>query len=98
MKPLDPLLQRLLNAAAQARQDTAEPLPFSVETRVLARWRRLETETEDDFMLLVRLFRRAMALAVLIMTLSGIWSYFQNKGDASTIALSSYAIKMQLPP
>jgi hypothetical protein len=96
MNPLDHSFQKLLNAAAKERKKIAEPLPFAVEARALAQWR--ATETEDDFAILVRLFRRAVIFAMAIMALSGTWNYFETKSEAGTMALASYAIKMQLPP
>jgi len=95
MNPLDHSLKRLLNATARARTGKVEPPPSSTEARVLAQWRNVEAE--DDFALVVRLFRRAIVFAVLIMSLSGLWNYFETR-SASTIALTSYAIRMQLPP
>ena len=96
MNPPDHSFEKLLNAAAKARKEITEPLSFSMETRVLAQWR--ATEAEDDFAILARLFRRAVIFAMAIMALSGTWNYFQNKSEAGTSALASYAIKMQLPP
>jgi hypothetical protein len=96
MNPLDHSFEKLLKAAAKERKEISEPLPFAVEARALAQWR--ATETEDDFAILVRLFRRAVIFAMAIMALSGTWNYFETKSEAGTMALASYAIKMQLPP
>jgi hypothetical protein len=96
MNPLDQSFQSLLNAAAKVRHELSATLPPSVEATVLARWR--TTKTEDEFVMLVRLFRQAVIFAALIMTLSATWNYLENKSDAATMALASYAIKMQLPP
>jgi hypothetical protein len=96
MNPLDHSLEKLLRAAAKARKEAPEPLPFIVEARILAQWR--ATEMEDDFVILARLFRPAMIFATTIVVLSGTWNYFEAKNEASTMALASYAIKMQLPP
>ena len=96
MNPLDHSFERLLKAAAKAQKEISEPVPFAVEARVLAQWR--AAEAEDDFAILVILFRRAVIFAIVIMVLSGTWNYFGTKSEASTLALASYAIKMQLPP
>jgi hypothetical protein len=96
MNPLDHSFERLLNAAAKARKEVPEPLPFALETGALAQWR--GTQREDDFVILVGLFRRAVIFAMAVMALSGAWNYFQDKREAGTLALASYAIKMQLPP
>jgi hypothetical protein len=96
MNPLDRSFQRLLNAAAKARRNAAEPLPFSMEARVLAQWRDLEVE--DDFAMVLKLFQRAIVFAALIMSLSGVWNYFETKREAGTMPLASYAMRMQLPP
>jgi hypothetical protein len=96
MNPQDDPFETLLKAASQARKPPADPLPFAVEARVLAHWR--NPETEDEFALVVRLFRRAMYFALLIVVLSGAWNYLQNKSGAGTQALASYAMKLQLPP
>ena len=96
MKPLDHSFQRLLSGAARARRETPETIPFPIEARVLAQWR--DGETEDEFAVLVQLFRRAAVCAVVIMTLSGGWNYVETRNEAGTLALASYAMKMQLPP
>jgi len=96
MDSFDHSLQRLLNAAATARKETPEHLPRTVEARVLAQWRAMGAE--DEFALLVRLFRRATISAFVLMALSCAWNYYENKSEAGTMALASYAIKMQLPP
>jgi hypothetical protein len=96
MNPLNHSFQRLLNSAAKARKDVAGPLPLSVEAGVMAQWRNVEGE--DDFAMVVKLFRRAIVFAALIMSLSGVWNYFETRSDASTMALESYAMRMQLPP
>ncbi len=96
MKKPDDSLQRLFRAASLAHKETPVPPPAALESRVLAQWR--NTEMEDEFVVLVRLFRRAAILAILVMILSATWNYHENKNDAATMALASYAIKMQLPP
>ena len=97
MNSLDHSLERLLKAAAQAPRAALEPASFARETQVLAEWR--STRKEDEFALLVGLFRRAVIFASLIMTLSVTWNYLEKRGEAaSTVALASYALKMQLPP
>ena len=96
MKKSDDSLQRLFRAASLAPRDKPAPLPAALESRMLAQWR--AAETEDEFVILIRLFRRAVIFAGLIMVLSATWSYLESRSDAATMALASYAIKMQLPP
>jgi hypothetical protein len=96
MNPLDHSFQRLLDAAAKARVEMPGPLPGSFEARVLAQWR--TAGAEDEFLVLAGMFRRAAIFAALIMALSAGWNYLENRSDAGTTALASYAIKMQLPP
>ena len=96
MKKSGDSLQRLFRAASLAPKDGPASLPAALESRMLAQWRAVETE--DEFVILIRLFRRAVIFAGLIMVLSATWSYLENRSDAATMALASYAIKMQLPP
>ena len=58
MKPADQILQRLLNAAAQAPPPAPGPAPFGLETRLLAQWRAADEADETD--LVFAFFRRAV--------------------------------------
>ncbi len=66
-----------------------------MEAAVIAQWR--DAQQEDEFALLLMLFRRGVVFAAIIMTLSGAWSYFHTQSGADPTALASYAM-MQLPP
>jgi len=95
MKESDQSLQKLLDAAAQARSELPETPPFAVEAAIIAQMR--SSPRDDEFATLLWLFRRATIFAVLVMTLSGAWHHFATKNSAGATALANYAM-MQLPP
>jgi hypothetical protein len=64
--------QRLLKAARPSPTETPEAMPFVLEARILAQWRR--GTAEDDSMALASLFRRAAVCAGVIMLMSIGWS------------------------
>jgi hypothetical protein len=99
MRPANDPLDRLLKAAAAAPKPTASPLPFAVEARVLAAWRRGEPDSE--LAALVSLFRRGLAcacgVAMLVTTLC--WFGREPAGASLTVeefALSADAITLAL--
>jgi hypothetical protein len=96
MNPVDPSLQKLLDAAAQAPREPAPPPPFSTEAAVIARMRSATPE-EDEFAPLVALFRYATAFGLVMVLLSGAWNYFEDRSNPGATALASYAMT-QLPP
>jgi len=97
MRNSGPALQRLFKAASLARQAPPAPLPAAVESKVLTAWR--NTGMEDDFAHLVRLFRRAVAFAGVVMVLSIGWNWMETKNENKTeSALAEYALAIQLPP
>jgi len=98
MKPTDPLLQRLLDAAAQAAPETVGAPPLGLETRVLAHWRAAETDDESIF--LCAFFRRAMLGATLVFLFSAAWSFTRPGADmtADEAILAHYDIQMSLNP
>jgi len=67
-------LGRLLKAASQSPTETPEAMPFALEARILAQWRR--GVAGDDSMLLASLFRRAVVCAGVVMLVSIGWSQF----------------------
>ena len=80
-------LRRLLKAASQSPTETSEAMPFALEARILAQWRR--AAVEDDSMLLIGLFRRAVVCAVAVMIMSIGWSQFSAAREvpgATTLA------------
>jgi hypothetical protein len=97
MNPIDRSLQRLLNAAARAPGEAPGPLPPALERRTLAQWR--SAATEDEFAPFAGLYRQAAICAVLIMTLSAGWTWFQSRSEAAgAVALANYALTIQEPP
>ncbi len=98
MKPFDPTLQRLLDAAARATPEPAGAPPLGLETRVLAQWR--AAEPEDESTSLFVLCRRAMLGAGLVLALCAAWSLAwpgaSPPGDEA--ALLDYEIQTSLNP
>ena len=94
MKPADPMLQRLLNAAAKAALETPSAPPLGLETRVLAHWR----TAEADF--LFAFFRRAMVCATVVFLFSATWSLTWPGSDmtADEAILANYDVQMSLTP
>jgi hypothetical protein len=83
MNPLDKSLDRLLRAAAAARTEPipeTEPLPSGWEERILAEWRR--SGKEADLTEVLRILRRGLVLACLIMTVSLLFSLARHSHDA----------------
>ncbi len=68
-------LQRLIKAAARSPAKPSSPLPPSLETALIAQWRR---EPPDEWLVFVRLVRRAVVCAGLVMLLSVGWSWLDR--------------------
>jgi len=98
MKPADQILQRLLNAAAQAPPPAPGPAPFGLETRLLAQWRAADEADETD--LVFAFFRRAVVCACLVLLLSAVWSLTRPTADvaANEVALANYSVNFSLWP
>ena len=88
----DPL-GRLLKSAGQApRPENSEP-PYGLEARVLAAWR--AEVVPDGAAALVLWFRRALALAVVLVLLSLIWGVGQTltaPNDALSMTDSAFQL------
>jgi hypothetical protein len=98
MKRLDDALRRLLNAAARApvEEHNSEP-SRALESAVLRRWR--SGPVENEWALVLALFRRAVICSALIMILSIGWSWFHAQArTADATELADYAMTLQLPP
>ena len=95
MSPIDHSLEKLLAAASRSRPEPPEPPPFGFEAAFIARWRNARKEDESAWVFW--LFKRATFFAIVVMTLSGAWSYFGSQSDVETTALARYAM-MQFPP
>ena len=98
MKPSDPMLQRLLDAAAKAASEAAPAPPLGLETRVLANWRAASTEDESAFLFVF--FRRAMLCATVVFLCSAAWSLTRSGSDMSADEdiLANYDVQMSLNP
>lgn len=98
MKATNRMLQRLFDAAAKAPSEPVTPLPFGLETRVLADWR--AGEPEDESLPLFAFLRRAILGASLVLALSVVWSLTHlsalSAGDEATRL--DYQIQMSLNP
>lgn len=86
MNPVDEQLNRLFRAAAQAKNDPIDVLPYGLETRVIAAWRTATPFGFWDAGLLVR----GLIMATLIMGVS-LWPTFHN-----TTTTNPFADSLQL--
>ena len=98
MKLPDPMLQRLLDAAAKAAPKASSTPPLGLETRVLAHWRAAATEDEAAFLFIF--FRRAMLCATVVLLCSAAWSLTRSGSDmtADEAMLANYEVQMSLNP
>jgi hypothetical protein len=87
MKPFNDPLERLLRSAAQASGREIGDLPFAVQSRVLAGWRR--GSAEDSGLAVLALLRRGLALtgalALLTVALS-LWQMHRNASDVWAVS------------
>jgi len=85
MKDVD--LQRLLRAAAQAKDDAAVEMPLGFDTRVIA----LSRENGNGF---AGLLRRVVlvAAAVIVLAAGGAYLEFNMNGDAIAASGNEFAI------
>ena len=92
MNPLDDQLDRLFQAAAQARPGQVSVAPFGLETRVMAAWRAAQSVEAGfwDMTLLVR----GLILASLIMAVS-FWPALTS-ADSADNATNPFAEFLQL--
>jgi len=81
-------LNRLFQAARSApAEETAEPMPAHLKTRILAHWRS-EGARESGWLSLASLFRRALACATLAMLVCLVWSYM-GYSDPNVVEFAS---------
>ena len=87
MKDLD--LDRLLRAAAQAKDDTPVEMPFGFDTRVIALSRR-----NGNGAVFGALLRRVAlaAAAVIVLASAGAWLEFDRNDDAIVASGNEFAI------
>lgn len=97
MNTIDQALSRLFKAAARAPRPAVDPVPFGLESRILAQWRSIRPD--EDFLLLVGLARRAMICAGLVMIMCIAWGLRGHVTLSSgAVALANYEINTHLPP
>ena len=92
MKDSDLRLERLLRAAAEARSEWPNEMPFGFDSRVLARWR---AGARHDLVDLARLLRRAVYLSLAVLLLAGAGVYHElslPEADGDSLGGDEYAI------
>lgn len=80
MKNSDRQLDRLLSAAAKARRDQPNEMPFAFDTRVLAGWRAV---VKSDLVDVRRLLSRVvlLSLAVIALAAAGVYNELEQSED-----------------
>lgn len=86
-----PDLDRLLRAAAAARNDQPDEMPFGFDTRVLARAR---AHPAGDFLALGRFLRRIVVLSLGVIAFAGAGAYheLEQKEDLGDSLTNEYVI------
>jgi hypothetical protein len=89
MNPIDDQLNRLFRAAGEVRSaaDEALPMPFGLETRVLAAWR--DSQTMPAGLWNTAIFVRGLILACLVMAVS-LWPALSSSSTSSTDPVSDF--------
>ena len=91
---------RLLRAAAQAKDDEPPPIPFGFETRVVALWRAHENQPNGIASLLRRVALLA-ATVIVVSTVAAVREIRQNResGESFTneFAIADSAIQDEFP-
>lgn len=99
MRNHDSELEHLLKSAARARRPLPEQVPFALEARVLAQWRRGSAAAGEAAQFFLPLLRRAALCACLLMLLSIAFSYRALlSGDNDEVALANSAIDLSVLP
>jgi hypothetical protein len=83
--------ERLLRAAADARRDRPNEMPFGFDTRVLAGWR---SAWSGDLIPVGHLLRRVvlLSLAVIALASAGVYDELRQSEDQGDLFLDQYAI------
>ena len=90
MKASDLQLERLLRAAAAAREEASDEMPFGFDTRVLAGWR---AGRKQDLVAVGRLLRRVVLLSLGVIVLAGAGVYYDlQQSDELLAPNDEYAI------
>lgn len=90
MKSLDTQLERLLKSAAAASAPSVAPLPFAVESRILAAWRR--DSPDSELAAIVALFRRGLACACGVAAVVAAVCWFNVETASNTLAVEEFAL------
>lgn len=100
MSQLNRQLERLLRSAAAAAPRPVVAVPFAVETRVLAAWRRGDAESELQSVL--GLFRRGLAVAcgvaALVAVVSWQTSWQPATAETAELAAANSVLRIALAP
>lgn len=92
-------LNRLLAAAARAPRALSDEVPFALEAKVMASWRRLPAGAGEIPHLLLPFLRRAAVCACLLMLLSIAFSYRDIiAGENVEATLANSAVDLSLLP
>jgi hypothetical protein len=99
MNSVNQQMENLLNSAALAAQDLREAPPFALESRVLARWRRLPAGAGDVAQVLLPVLRQAALCACLLMLLSIAFNYRTIVSvDTEEAAIANSAVDLSVLP
>jgi hypothetical protein len=96
MKRLDEQLNRLLKSAASAPRQAAGEPSFTLESRVLGKWRGARAEDESEF--LVVWFRRATICACMLAAASLAWTFTGHADESGAVAVADSAMRMGVEP
>ena len=97
MDKIDHQTTRLLKAASDAPPPLPEAVPFGLEARILASWRRVRQP--DSSVFLAALFHRAVICACALMVFSVLLNYRANENETGDeLAIANYEMRMSLMP
>lgn len=90
MNSLDTQLARLLKSAAAAPAPGVLPLPFAVESRILAAWR--QEAPDSELAAIVALFRRGLVCACGVAALVAAVCWFNVETASNSLAVEEFAL------
>ena len=91
-------LQRLFAAARRAGEEPAGEMPGYLKTRVLADWR-VGSEIDDTWLTLVKVFRRGLVCASVVMMAALAWTFVASgEMPLDEEALANYELRAQVLP
>ena len=90
----EPDLDRLLRAAADARDEAPAEMPFGFDTRVLARARGERSGASTDALGLMRFFRRIATAASIVAVCAGAAAFWQlrDSDELDETTANAYAM------